>query len=381
MRKRILKCVALILAIILALPIVSVGNGYTASAAAKPVLSAIKKTIVGTEANFTLNVLNVASKNVKKTVWYSKNENIISVEDTKDPLTGKVIAVGKGTAEAKCKVTYKNGKSVFLSCKVTVQIPATAISITNRKDTENNRQVIAVGEKYDFGRVLTPRNASDKTYWFIEEKGKDYASVDKNGIITALKPGFVTLTAVASMTPQGATKSTIDDAINIEIVDKTVNVVKVSLLEATKLSVTFDRAISYSTVIGSNNKLLDSVVIASKIDSKGVSATALGNLTGTLSSDGKTLTITSTNAFNGTYGLLLTSAIKSTDNIALKTYNENLVLNDTNKPYFVSSTVDDTGLIVYLNFSEPMNFSNLQVTDARFISSNSSSRTCMSSST
>lgn len=369
MKRRILKCIALMLALILAIPILPAGNVYTASAAAKPVLSSTKKTVIGINANFSLNVKNVAGSNVKKTVWYSKNENVVSVEATKDPLTGKVTTVGKGTADARCKVTYKNGKSIFLSCRVTVKIPATAVGISNRKDTENGRQIIAVGETYDFNRSITPKNASDKTYWVIDEKGKQYATVDKNGIVKGVKPGFVTMKAVAAMTPQGAAASVINDAINIEIVDKTMNVLKVNLVDSTKLAITFDRAVNSSTVIGTGDKLLDSVVIASKIDSKGVSATPLGNLKGSLSSDGKTLTITATNAFNGTYGLLLSSSIKSTDNIALKTYNENLELYDNSKPYFVNSTVDDTGLIAYLNFSEPMNFNNLQVTSARLISS------------
>lgn len=361
---------ALILAIILALPM---GTVNTASAAAKPALSSSKKTIVGTKATITLNAVNVPKKNVKKTVWYSKNENVITVKGTKDMLAGKVTSVGKGTTYARCKVTYKNGKSIFLSCKVTVKIPATAVAISNRKDTENGRQVIAVGESYDFARSITPKNSSDKTYWVIDEKGKQFASVDKKGIVTGLAPGFCTLKAVAAANPQGVSTSIVNDSITIEIVGKTVNVVSVSLVESNKINIVFDRAINSSTILGTNNKLLESIVIASMIDSKGVTATGLGNLTGSLSSDGKTLTITAANSFNGTYGIRLSSSIKSTDNIALKAYNENLEFYDNSKPYVVSSTVDDTGLIAYINFSEPMNFSNLFITDAKLESTSTTS--------
>ncbi len=367
MKKRILKGVALVLAIILALPIINTSAWQTASAAAKPVLSSTKKTIVGTEATFTLNALNVSRKNVKKTVWYSKNEDVITVEATKDLLAGKVTTVGKGIADARCKITYKNGKSIFLSCRVTVKIPATAVSISNKKIAENGRHVIAVGEIYDFARSITPKNASDKTYWAIEslESGKQVATVNKQGIVTGLQPGLCRLKAVAAMTPNGVTSSIVNDSLTIEIVGKTVNVVKVNLIESNKLEIQFDKPINSSTIIGTGNKLLESIVIASMIDSKGVSATALGNLTGSLSTDGKTLTITAANSFNGTYGLRLSSSIKSTDNTALKAYNENLDFYDNSKPYFVNSTVDDTGLIAYINFSEPMNFSNLHITDAR----------------
>ncbi len=365
MKKRILKGMALILAIILALPILP-GNGYIVSAATKPSISMTKKTIIGIDTSFTLNLLN-AGKNVKRMTWYSQNEKIATVEATNDPLTGKVTTVGKGTTNIKCKITYKNGKVARPACKITVKITATGVQINNANDTTNNRHVIAVGETYDFNETLTPSNASENTYWSIDNT--EFATVSTSGVVTGLRPGIVRLKAVASLTPEGVSASIINDAINIEVVSKTVNVQKVVLSDATKLTVTFDRAIDASTVIGSNSRLLDSVVLAAKIDSKGNSAAALGTLTGTLSSDGKTLVIQSTNAFNGTYGIILSSSIKTTDGIALNSYNENLVLNDTGKPQYVNWTTNATGLIVSLNFNEAMDFTNLLVTDAKMITS------------
>lgn len=370
MKKRILKGIALLLAIILVVPVLPVGSGSmiaSAKANHNPTISMTKKTIVGVGATFTLNLDHVGA-NVKRMTWYTQNEKVATVEATSDPMTGAVTTIGKGITNIRCKITYKDGTIVRPTCLVTVKIPATGIEINNAKDDVNNRQVIAVGENYNFNRTLTPSNANDKTYWVIEEKGKEYATVNSSGVVTGIKPGVVRLTAVASLTAGGVKTSTIDDAINIEIVDKTANVLSTVLTDATKLIVTFDRAINPSTIFDTNHKLLTSVIVVALIDIKGNTANALGNIAGTLSTDGKTLTIQSTNAFNGTYGIRLSSDIKTTDNIALNEYNENLILDDTAKPKYIDWSVNDTGLIVFLNFSEAMDFSELRVTDAKLVS-------------
>ena len=371
MKKHILKGIALLLAIILVVPVLPVGSGsmiVSAKAKHNPTISMTKKTIVGVGAIFTLNLDHVGA-NVKRMTWYTQNEKVATVEKTSDPLTGAVTTVGKGITNIRCKITYKDGTIVRPSCNVTVKIKATGIEINNAKDDVNNRQVIAVGGKYNFNRTLTPSNANDKTYWVIEEKGKEYATVNSSGIVTGIKPGVVRLTAVASLTAGGVKTSTIINAINIEIVDKTANVLSAVLSDATKLIVTFDSAINPSTIFDSNHKLLTSVIVVALLDIKGNTANALGNITGVLSTDGKALTITSTNAFNGTYGIRLSSDIKTTDNIALNEFNENLILNDTAKPQYINWTVNDTGLVVSLNFSEAMDFSELRVTDAKLVGS------------
>ncbi len=148
---------------------------------------------------------------------------------------------------------------------------------------------------------------------------------------------------------------------------ETVNVKDIVLLEATKLAITFDKEINSYTVIGINKNLLSSVTITPQLDMNGVVANTLGNLTASLSEDGKTLTIQAANNFRGLYGIHLLSTIKTTDGIAIKEYNTNITLKDTKAPSFVDYTLDKTGLIVNLNFNEAMDFSDMYIIDAKVL--------------
>lgn len=363
MRTRILKSLAVILIFILALPVIPAGT-VTVNAAATPTLSMSSKTLVGIGATFTLSLKNLDTSKVKRTTFYSQNEKVAIV----DAKTGVVTSVGKGTTNVKCKITYKNGDIERPACKVTVKIPATAVKINNAKDyaENNNRHVIAVGDSYDFNRTLTPSDASDKTYWFIDDIDDDVnATVVSNGTVTGIKPGLIRLRAVASLTPDGVDVSKINDIINIEIVEKTASVKEVLLTDSSTIRITFDRPMNASMLLAANQKLTDNITITAKTDAKGYTAAGFGELTGSLSTDGLVLTIKATKTFNGLYGIHLSSNIKSTDGTAISAYYENLELYDSAKPQFNSFTVDGTGLKVSINFSEPMDFTNLRIDSAK----------------
>lgn len=275
MKKRIIKGMALTMALMLALPMLSLGNA------------------------------NIASAKTKKTQCPT-----VSVNSTETRTTH-----------------IKHPKLV------TVKLPATAISIRTHHKDDNAKKVITVGKSYNFDSKLSPRKTKDKTYWFIDKT--EYATVDKRGVVTGLKAGTVFLTAVASETEAGIATSTVRDTIVIEIVEKkdcdvkTANVKHVALSEATKLTITFNKAINPSSIIDTNNKLLNSVIIIPKVDANGVAATPLGVLTASLSKDFKTLTIQSTTNFKGLYGMYLLPTIKTTEGIALVEYNKDITLNDS----------------------------------------------------
>lgn len=364
MKKCVLKCMALLLAIVLVLPVLPTGVTITASAAAKPSLSLTSKTLVGIGSTFTLNVKNLDTKKVKSAVWTSSNKKVATVASNK----GYVTAEGKGTTNIKVKITYTDKKVTTLTCKVAVKIPATAIEITNAQDTDanNNRHVIEVGGEFDFNSVKTPSNASDLITYTIDKT--TYATVDKKGIVKGIKPGFVRLTATASLTKAGVSTSAINDIINIEVVDKTARAKNVALTDNTTLTVTFDRPIDASTLIGTDKKLLNNISITAKTNEKGVVANGLGNLTGVLSDDKKTLTITSSKIFNGLYSIHFSSNIKSTDNVALLDYYKEVEFYDKVAPTFKDWSVDDTGLKVTLTFSEPVDFANLAISSVKLVS-------------
>lgn len=365
MKQALKRCLLALLVIMLALPVLPAN--VISAAAKKPTLSPAKITLVGEGATNNLKLNNVDMSKVKRLTWYSQNEKVAIAEPTSgDKLTGKVIAVGKGKTNVRVKITYKDGSVVRPNCSVTVQIPAKEVKISNAVlDAVNNNHVIVVGESFDFNRKLTPSNANDKTYWFLEDlKGKDIVTVDTAGVVKALKPGFVRLTAKASLTKAGAANSKVTDSIVIEVVEKSAQVVKVELVDTTTLKVTFNNSIKADTII-KDKKLLDTVKIFAKTDSKGMTAKALGDLTGSLSTNGKELTIYTSFGFNGLYGLSLTNQIKSTDGLSLVNYNEDLEYYDKKFPYFKEAEADETGLQVTLHFSEPINIDQMKVEGAR----------------
>lgn len=363
MKNFIKRSIIMLLVLIMALPVLP--SNMVVSAASKTSLSLSKMTLVGTGATNTLKVKNVTTSKVKRMTWYSLNEKVATV----DAKTGFVTAVGKGTTYIKCKITYKDGKIERPYSKVTVQIPASEIKINNAKDYEenNNRHVIMVGETYNFNVSLTPSKASDKTYWSIDNT--DYATVSSNGTVTGKKPGMVRLEAKAALTDAAAKTSTVNDIINIEVVAKTAKVSSTKLTDTNTLTITFSHAMKESLLIGSDKKLHDNVVITPKTDEKGVNAQPLGALTASLSTDGKVLTIKSTNIFNGLYGVTISSNVQTTDGVSLQSYYENINLYDTIKPSFNGFTTDETGLKVYINFSEPIDFTSLIITDAKVLTS------------
>ena len=112
----------------------------------------------------------------KTLTWISQNDEIATVAD------GVVTGVKPGTTV----VTASSG-NVFASCTVTVLQPATSISL-NVTSLE-----MKVGDIYDLIETVSPEDTTDAVVW--KSSDESIAVVDQNGIITALKPGSVTITA------------------------------------------------------------------------------------------------------------------------------------------------------------------------------------------
>jgi hypothetical protein len=370
MKKRIQKWMALLLAVFLVTSLFP-GTTITATAAkAKtPKLSMSSKTLNGIGSTFTLSIKNLDKSKVKSTTWYTTNKKVVTV----NAKTGYVTAVGKGTAYIKNKIVYKDGTVLRPACKVMVKIPATAIKITNTPPEGTDYFTLTVGESIDFNAVLTPSNSTDLITYTVDNT--TCAKVNKKGIVTALKAGPVILTATASKTKAAAATSKVQDRVKINIVPKTAGVKSAVLTNSTTLTITFDEAMNGTTMLDSNGKLLDSITIQALANSDGTAAGDLGTLTGTLSSDGKTLTITSEKAFNGNYILHLSSSILTANGTALTEYYKDLKLVDKTPPTFKSYKVDDTGLIVTIEFSEPMDFTNMAVSKVSLVKAGETANT------
>ena len=125
--------------------------------------------------------LSVTPENFTDIVdWKSTDTNIVTVSDN-----GVVKAVGVGTATIKVVVG-----DVSASCKVTVLQPVTGIDLNKSSLTMD-----ALGT-FQMTASVYPDSANDKRItWSSSDPA--IASVDENGLVTALKKGTATITAAA----------------------------------------------------------------------------------------------------------------------------------------------------------------------------------------
>ncbi|MBH1939276.1 hypothetical protein I5677_00045 [Mobilitalea sibirica] len=296
--------------------------------------------------------------------WSSSNTKVVKVSSK-----GLITTVGKGTATVKCKIIYPSGKSKTISSKVKVIVPATGIKINNAEEV-NGAHILTLGEEYNFNRDIFPSGSSDKTYWSIGGGDAGCIKVNSsNGVVNAVKAGKVILVATAAETSsqEAAENSIVNDAIIIEVIGPSATVKSAEIVGSTELKVVFDSPIDKSTVIGADNKLLNSIEVTMKKNVKGVLAKDPGTLTASLSSDLKTLTITSSNMFDGEYGINFTNKIKTTDGLAIEEYYKQLNFIDTIPPSITEVDLDDTGMIATIRFNEAVDFSDFKVSNAALV--------------
>ena len=114
--------------------------------------------------------------------WQSSIEEIVKVEN------GKVTALKEGNATI--TVTNKDGKRA--NCEVTVrektkdEVVVTKVTITGKKEME-------IGNTLKLTAKITPSDATNKNITWTSSNDT-IAKVDKNGKVTALKEGIVTIT-------------------------------------------------------------------------------------------------------------------------------------------------------------------------------------------
>lgn len=346
---RILMCMLLVFT--LALPVVPI------KAAATYALNTKTVTITGVGKTYQLKL--TAPK--KSTATYKSTNKSIATVSKKGLITAKK----KGSTSITC--TVKTGKlTKYLVCKVTVKVPAKAIVITNAKiDEDMGAHIIELGTTYDFAakRISSSSKSasSDVIRFYIGDTS--IATVDnKKGIVTPLKKGRTTLTVCAGATAKKATapKNPIKQVIDIYVRKPEITVQSATLTNSQQIDFTFSHSMNAATIYGTNGELLSAVKISER---KG--AVDPGTLTGSLSEDGKVLTITCSKYFSGVYDISLSKAILSKDGTALTPYTESLELMDIVNPTYLGCSVDETGLVVSMNFSEPISIKDLSPMNPR----------------
>jgi len=361
MRMKLKKKLIMLLAFLLCIPAFWNGNTNIAQAAT-PKFAKSKIDLVGVGEIYQVVINNKVAKSTYK--WTTSDKAVIKVSSK-----GVVTTVGGGTATIRCKITYPSKTTKSLACKVTVTIPADGVRISNAQD-KNGAHTMTVGDTYQFESEISPVNTTDKVFWSIGTGDKECIRIDnaEEGKVTAIKAGKVILKATAA---KDATEAVANGNINIknaaiiiEVLAPKAEVKSADITGPTEIKVVFYSVVDKSTIIDSSNRLTSNIKLTLGKDAKNVLASDPGTLTPSLSTDAKTLTITSANMFTGTYIIEFTNGIKTSTGIAMEEWYKTMTYIDTVPPYIVSTSVDDTGMINTILFNEPIDTTSLKATSA-----------------
>lgn len=352
------KICALMLVVILCIP------ALTIHAAATPALSVTKRTISGVGQTYTLKVTNQPAGTTL--TWASANKTIATVSSK-----GVVTAQKKGSTKITC--TIKKGSTTVkkLSCTVTILVPSRMIRINNEViDAKEKAHILKMGQTYDFNCTFTSTSTksatSDKGYYVVEDPS--IASVSDSGVVTPKKIGKTKLTVYAGKSKTTAVKATnpVQDYIYICVTDTPVQVTTVPVLsDSNNLVIQFSQPMLASTLIDTNGLLTKNISIIQRVNNNKFGSD-LGLLTGSLSNDKKTLTIKSTNSFNGFYELRISKGALSLTGVPMEEYYiQELNLLDNVAPQYIGTTLDSSGLIASINFNKPLDITNLAVNNVK----------------
>lgn len=358
MKKILNTKLIMMLAILIVVPIFWHYNPSIASAATTPKFAKSRIDLVGQGEVYQIVINNKVAKSTYK--WSSGNKSVAKVSSK-----GLVTTVGGGSSTIKCTITYPTKKTKTITCKVYVTIPAGEVRISNATEVKGSHKM-TLGSTMNFDVVTNPTSTTDKIFWSVSDGDPECISIDDavEGIVTAKKAGSVVLRATAAADATKAKDSIINDAVIIEVVAPSATVASADIISTTEIKVVFDSPVNSSTVIDSGNKLSTNIEVTQRKNTKGVLATDPGTLTAVLSSDNKTLTITSSGSFDGEYGINFTNKIQTSTGVAVEPYYKTLSFIDTYAPVYMETTLDDTGMIASINFSEPMDFSGFSVQNA-----------------
>ena len=150
----------------------------------------------------TIAVTVTPANSTDKLTWSSSNAEIATVDSE-----GKITAVKAG--EATVTVTTESGKSASL--KVTVLQPVEDIVIDfNGMGISGDKLEMHVGDSKEIVVTVNPEDASDKSLTFVSAD-TEVATVNEDGVITAVALGNTTITITAGNGVSATLKVTVTE--------------------------------------------------------------------------------------------------------------------------------------------------------------------------
>lgn len=151
-----------------------------------------KKVSIVKGKTYTLKATITPANTVnKKVTWTSSKTSVATVDKN-----GKVTAKKAGTANIIVKTA--NGKTAV--CKVTVTVPATSVKLKVKSKSVN------IGKKYTLKATMS-KGSTDKLTW--STSNKKVATVDKNGVVKAVKKGTAVITVKTTSGKKATCKITV----------------------------------------------------------------------------------------------------------------------------------------------------------------------------
>lgn len=117
--------------------------------------------------------------------WTVENPEIASVQN------GKVIAKNTGTTKVVAKTL--DNSNLFAECKITVESNSPSKVKVKKVELDKTKKELTIGERFTLIPTITPDNATEKAVTWSSSDNK-IATVDKNGLVTAVAEGKATIT-------------------------------------------------------------------------------------------------------------------------------------------------------------------------------------------
>lgn len=222
------RALALVLAFVMAVSVLTVTPATTAEAASKKVV----KKLTGVPSSKTLTVGQKATVKAKVTATKkvakgdlqvsvkSSNKAVASVKVTKKPTkkakSGKTqftvtgVKAGTATITVKTKATDKKNKKVTKKIKVTVKdktVTPGTVAVTSVNATAEKKAIV-VGEATVIKASVVPANATNKTLTY-SSSDSTVAAVNAQGVVTGISAGEATITVKSNNGKTATVKITV----------------------------------------------------------------------------------------------------------------------------------------------------------------------------